>query len=237
MDVRKYGDRNGKISQEELDEIIKKHQIWLIGDIDGTRMHLEDYDLSGLDFAGMMLDDAILKGCNLREADFGGACLVGVLFNKSDVTDAHFSSADVHNANFQEAIGTETTELMNIPMACPDTGSFIGWKKVEIYGENGWVDDYGFCKYAIAKLLIPEDALRSSGTGRKCRCNKAQVLAIEDYDGNPIECHVDARSSFDSTFKYPIGETVEEPNFDPNRFNVCSKGIHFFIDRQEAVRY
>lgn len=51
-----------------------------------------------------------------------------------------------------------------IPMVCQDTGSFIGWKKAS--GK-------------IVKLQIPEDARRSSSTGRKCRCDKAFVVGIE----------------------------------------------------------
>ena len=38
-------------------------------------------------------------------------------------------------------------------------------------------------------------------------------------------------------FKYTVGETVEVKDFDPDRWNECSTGIHFFMDRQEAVEY
>ena len=89
----------------------------------------------------------------------------------------------------------------------------------------------------IVKLLIPEDAKRSSGTGRKCRADKAVVLEIQDLAGEALEGVV-ARSIFDSLFTYEVGKTVEprEP-FDGCRWNECGSGIHFFINRQEAVNY
>ena len=34
-----------------------------------------------------------------------------------------------------------------------------------------------------------------------------------------------------------VGETVSVSDFDENRWNECSTGIHFFITRDEAVRY
>lgn len=37
--------------------------------------------------------------------------------------------------------------------------------------------------------------------------------------------------------EYRIGEIVEELNFNEDRWNECSEGIHFFINRQEAVEY
>ena len=40
-----------------------------------------------------------------------------------------------------------------------------------------------------------------------------------------------------SNFIYKIGEIVEEPNFCTDRFTECAPGIHFFINRDEAVMY
>ena len=107
-------------------------------------------------------------------------------------------------------------------MACPDTGSFIGWKRVH--------GNY------IVKLLIPKDAKRSSATGRKCRCSKAKVVAIENIDGTPSDVN-SICSAFNPYFIYEVGSEVEVENFDENRFNECAPGIHFFINRQEAVNY
>ena len=121
--------------------------------------------------------------------------------------------ANLYGANLYGAIS---------PLSCPDTGAFIGWKKAQ-----GGV---------IVKLQITDDAKRSSSTGRKCRCSKAVVLGIENLDGTPYP-DIQVSSQRDSSFVYRVGETVEVPDFDENRWNECSTGIHFFITRQEAVDY
>ena len=113
---------------------------------------------------------------------------------------------------------------------CPCEGEFIAWKKARLHGKTG-----GSC---IVKLLIPADAKRLSATTEKCRADKAVVLEVQDMDGHVLdEC---AYSSYEYArdFEYKVGETVtpREP-FDEDRWNECSSGIHFFIDREMAKRY
>lgn len=145
---------------------------------------------------------AYLSGADLRGADLTGADLTGAYLRGAHLRDAK-------NVPF-------------IPMACPDTGSFVGWKKA----------DGGL----IVKLLIPEDARRSSATGRKCRCDKAKVLAIENPDGTASSV-TRVASIRELGFFYTVGETVEEPDYCTDRFKECAEGIHFFVNRQEAVDY
>ena len=108
-----------------------------------------------------------------------------------------------------------------VPMVCPEEGDFIGWKKA---------------RNKIVKLRIPEDALRSSATTRKCRCNKAEVIEIYNIDGTIADERI-INSSYDSSFTYEVGKTVEVQDFDTNRWEECARGIHFFINRQEAINY
>ena len=129
---------------------------------------------------------------------------------------ADLTGANLYGANLKGA------ENLNFPIACPEEGSFVGFKKCR--GD------------LIVELEIPEDALRSSATTRKCRCSKAKVLSITNLDGSKSKC-TEATSKRDSSFVYKVGETVEVPNFDTNRFNECSTGIHFFITREEAEKY
>lgn len=44
-------------------------------------------------------------------------------------------------------------------------------------------------------------------------------------------------SDYDSSFIYKVGTIVSVGNFDMNRWNECAPGIHFFITRDEAVKY
>lgn len=164
-----------KITQDELNNILKDHKKWLSVAYGGIRADLRGADLSGAD----------LSGANLSVANLSGADL-------------------------------------NYPIACPEEGSFVAFKKCR---DN-----------AIVKLLIPEDAKRCSATSRKCRCNKAIVLSIEDTNGHIMELDCVA-SIHDQTFIYKVGETVSVCDFDENRWNECAPGIHFFITREEAINY
>jgi hypothetical protein len=105
-------------------------------------------------------------------------------------------------------------------LQCPEEGSFIGYKKAN---------------ERIVKLLITEDAMRSSATSRKCRCSKAKVLSIESIDGK--ETFEEVNSNYTGNFVYKTGEIVSVSDFNTDRWNECSTGIHFFITRQEAVNW
>ena len=97
------------------------------------------------------------------------------------------------------------------------------------------LDNKGNKNNCLIKLLIPSDAKRSSATTNKCRCNKAKVISIEI----PTE-HVSfnvCRSTYDPEFIYKVGEIVSVDNFDDDRFNECAPGIHFFINKEEAIMY
>lgn len=139
----------------------------------------------------------------------------------ADLYRADLCGADLRGAGLREA-----KNVPYIPMACPDTGEFIAWKKA--YGE----DD----RPCLVKLLIPKDARRSSATGRKCRADKAVVLSIEPIVAGPVVPEA-VYSKYDTSFAYKVGQTIVVPNFDPDRFNECAPGIHFFINRQEAIDY
>lgn len=163
---------------------------------------------------------ADLRGADLSEADFSGADLYRADFRGADLSGADFSGA--RNVPF-------------IPLACPDTGAFIGFKKANMRTLiNGSVD----IVHVIVELEISADARRSSSTGRKCRCDKARVLSITTLDGAAISGNAEpVRSNYDPRFEYKVGEIVTEPNFCEDRWEECAPGIHFFINRQEAVEY
>lgn len=133
--------------------------------------------------------------------------------------------ADLRSANLHNADLSGANNVPYIPMVCPEEWDFIGWKKAE-----------GNKDKVIVKLHIPSDAKRSSATTRKCRCSKAEVIAIYNLDGTEAgetTCH----SGYDHSFIYEVGKTVEVINFSKDRWSECAKGIHFFMNRQEAIDY
>ena len=134
---------------------------------------------------------------------------------------ADLHGADLRSANLSSANLSYAQNVPFIPISCPDTGAFIAWKKV-----NGY----------IVKLQIPEDAKRCSATTTKCRCNKALVLAIEKSDGTAADVDSVVNHNYVAT-AYKVGEMVYPDSFDDDRWNECSHGIHFFLERQRAVNW
>lgn len=137
---------------------------------------------------------------------------------------ANLAGADLAGAYLG---GANLTGAKGLSNACPTHGSFIGWKKARKTDNTFTV--------TLVKLLIPEDAKRSSATSAKCRCNKAQVLEITSLDGK--ESYDTTTSSYDKTFIYKVGETESVEDFCEDRFEECAAGIHFFVDRDEAINY
>lgn len=260
------------ISREELNEIVRKHELWLQGiggecaDLSNTNLryddlrfaNLENADLSDADLKnanlryanlklanlnGANLRYANLKHANLRRADLSDADLNDTNLKYADLSDANLryadlSDADSRGANLSDADLRHTdlsdanlsdanlkdvkTNIYTVGyhLACPEEGSFVGYKKA---------DD------CIVKLLILEDAKRSSATTIKCRCNKAKVLEITDIEtGKSVDS---AYSDYDNDFIYKVGEVVYVDNFDNDRWNECSTGIHFFMNRENAINY
>ena len=189
-----------KIDEAELNKILSNHKLWLMDESNGIRADLSGADLSGADLYGANLGCADLRDADLRSADLKGADL-----RSADLWDADLSC--VKNIFF--------------PMACPEKGSFIAFKKAGCY---------------IIELFIPSNAKRCSATSRKCRCSKAKVISITTPSGDKTNI-TEVHSNYDPNFIYKLGEYVEVKNFDDNRWNECSTGIHFFITRQEAVNY
>ena len=208
------------VSTNELAEILNKHKMWLSGEAGGIRADLYEADLRKADLYEADLYEADLRKADLRGADLSGADLSGADLRLTDLRGAVLCEADLSGADLRGA-NLRGAKNLNFPIACPEKGTFTAFKKAGKY---------------IIELEIPDDALRSSSTTRKCRCSKAKVISITNLDGTPSDVKSVA-SHYDSGFIYNLGETVEVPNFDTNRWNECAPGIHFFITRQEAVEY
>ena len=249
---------------EEIRIVLEKHEKWLNNELGGIRADLREATLYGLNLCGVNLYGADLSGAdlrvaylrdaNIREANIRGANLSG-----ADLYEANLSGADLYGANLYRAnlsganlsganlIGADLREVnliganlyeadlrlaKNIPsyacrLVCPEEGSFIGFKKAHTTAPD--------FREAIVKLLITEDAKRSSATTRKCRCDKAKVISITSLDGK--ENFTTAYSYYDRIFQYTVGQTVIVDDFDEDRWNECSTGVHFFITREEAIDY
>ena len=232
---------------KEIRKILDDHKFWLLLDSNGKRADLRGSDLIGANLRGANLRyadlscadlrGADLRDANLRYADLSCADLRGADLGGANLGGANLGWANLDGANLDGANLSDTdlrdAKNINIPMSCPEKGSFIGFKKAYFNKmKNGLYIGYP----VIVELEIHKDALRSSATGRKCRCSKAKVLSITNIDGSECRYNV-AISGYDKNFTYKVGEIVQVNNFDTNRFDECAPGIHFFITRQEAVEY
>ena len=122
----------------------------------------------------------------------------------------------------------DDTHVPYMPMVCPAEGEFIGWKVCR--GQNNHTP-------YLVKLRIPYGVKRTSSFGsRKCRCECALVLDILHIDGTPAK-ETTVFSHYDKTFSYTKGQWVRVDCYNNDRRFVCSSGIHFFVERQEAINY
>ena len=176
-----------------------------------TGADLTGADLTGADLTGAYLTGAYLKGADLTGADLKGADLKGAYLTGAYLTGAYLKGADLKGAK----------EIPYVPFACPSDGAFIGWKKV--------------CGNLI-KLEIPEDARRCSATSQKCRCDKAKVLSVWNMRLEEEVSEV-VNHAYNQKTLYKVGEMVYPDSFDEDRWNECSHGIHFFINKQDAINY
>ena len=213
------------MTQEELSKVLENHKHWLNEDCEGwesMRANLYGANLYGADLRWANLYGADLSVADLSEANLYGANLREANLYGADLRRANLYGADLRRADLSEADLRGAKNVPYIPYSCPDFGMFIGYKKAQ----GGY----------IVELEIPEDAKRLSATTRKCRCNKAKVLRILNAD-RTIADITEVKSSYDNSFIYKVGEVVSVDNFDEDRWNECSTGIHFFINFQEAVSY
>ena len=109
-----------KMSQEELDQVLEQHALWLqSGGDQGARANLTHTDLSraylyrtnlwrasltGANLSdawlsGANLSDAWLSGANLSDADLTGAYLYGADLSGAQLSGANLSGADLSNVS------------------------------------------------------------------------------------------------------------------------------------------
>ena len=220
------------MDNEKLKEILERHRKWLNNEDGGERANLYEADLYAAD-----LREANLRGANLYAADLRAADLYAADLREANLYEADLYAADLREANLRGAnlyeadlreanlYAADLREAKNIPfipLACPERGEFVGFKKIGEY---------------IVELLIPTNAKRCSATTRKCRASYAKVVSLTTLSGEPVKTNSVTNTCYSPNIVYKVGELVYPDAFDDDRWNECSCGIHFFINRQEAVEY
>ena len=205
------------MDNEKLKEILERHRKWLNNEDGGERAYLCEANLCGANLYGANLRGAYLCGANLYGANLRGAYLCGANLGGADLCGANLCGANLGGADLCGA-----KNIPFIPLACPERGEFVGFKKIGEY---------------IVELLIPTNAKRCSATTRKCRASYAKVVSLTTLSGEPVKTNSVTNTGYSPNIVYKVGELVYPDAFDDDRWNECSHGIHFFINRQEAVGY
>ena len=205
--------------------------------VDLRKTSLQHTNLSYADFREATLNDTYIPNSNLTHADFGDASFVGAYLSHSNLTRADLQGAnlawadlrscvfydtDLRDCNFMYSNLRGSKYVPYIPLQCPSDGAFVGWKKID---------------KVLIKLEIPADAKRSSATTNKCRCDKAKVLGFYDSLGTEELDMTELVNDEYEKCKYIKGEMVYPDFFDEDRWNECSHGIYFFINKQDAINY
>ncbi len=231
-----------KVSIHELNEVLAQRTFDCKGKL--TEVEFEPMDLTGYDLSNMDFTLSSFQNVTLRGVNFSNSSVENALFDKCDLHGANFENANMRTgsfrycdmgecnikganlygavlefANLEGIISDENTQWFRLH--CPEKGAFLGYKKC--------------VNNRMVQLLIPADAKRTSATLNSCRCNKAKVLTIKSFDFK--ENFDEAWSLVDENFVYRKGEWVEVKNFNENRWQDSTTGIHYWLTREEAEAY
>ena len=137
--------------------------------------------------------------------------LIGNGGKRANLSWADLSWADLSGADLDSIV----YDYNSIGIHPAPEGDLIGWGK-----KSG----------NIVKMLIPAEAKRSCATTRKHRAEFVKVLKVYGADEAIV------KNKYGTTI-YKPGEIVRCHEWDDNRWNECSGGIHFFLTREEAEQW
>ena len=97
-----------KLTQVELNEILRLHGLWLKNNKEGVRANLSNYNLRSVNLQSANLQGANLYSANLQSADLQGAdlqcaCLQSAYLQGANLYSANLLSANLRGANLRDA--------------------------------------------------------------------------------------------------------------------------------------
>jgi uncharacterized protein YjbI with pentapeptide repeats len=186
----------------------------IASDISLSGANLSGANLSGANLSGANLSGANLSRANLSRANLSRANLYGADLSRAYLSGAYLSGADLSGANLS---GADLKEVKNMTtfQIVPEIGPFYAFKKLK----DG----------VIATLYVPRSAQRVNSTSRKCRVEKAKVVALSSG--------TEAYDKHTGKLLYTVGKWVRPDSFNADIREECTNGIHCFITRGEAEKY
>lgn len=186
---------------------------------------------------GVDIRDCVFTNCHFELNKPSFVCLTGNIYTNCTF-NLDFSSCrkDIF-IDFDTIIEyPKVKEYLDklIPSKCPENKTIYGYKI--LYNEF-YDSDF------LVKLQIDAETPRANnGVCEKCRAEKAKVISI--YRINQIKRYglEKSKSVYHKCFhskgqnmEYTVGHNVYANLWDSNRFNVCTNGIHFYLDPITAL--
>lgn len=176
---------------------------------------------------GCVFDNVTFSGVYSNRAD--GCYLKHCRFYWSQLKDNSGLNMYIYGCDFMNAeIFNNTLEIEKLDYQCPGIanvapdGAFIAYKlsRASVSGTA-----------LLIKILIPDYAERVSCTDNSLKVSACEVISITDSTGNNVD---QATSFWNPKFVYTVGETVEAGNYDSNRWEKYTGGIHCWLSADSA---
>lgn len=225
--------RNANLTGAILDDVDLSDANLYGADLNEANLYYANLTKANLDWASLYganlqfadlkfssLKNADLRFANLKGADLGDSYLKGVHLDGANLKSVEFNYSNLVNASLDRAQG----DLIEYRKGKILTEDIIGYKAC---GSDFYNIEQP-AKKVIVTLKIPRGAIVFSINGRKCRTNRAKVIAIEGADR--------AYSTY-KYMSYYVGDEFNIYNFNCEYNTECGQGIHFFITREEAFNY
>lgn len=152
-----------------------------------------------------------------------------ISFREVEIWNMDLTGTDLSNMEFELSSFQNTVlDHVNLENSSVENALFDG---CSLHGAN-------FTNANLKTASFRYCDLRESnieGANPSCRCNKAKVLTIKSFDFK--ENYEEAWSLVDENFVYRRGQWVKVKDFNEDRWQDSTTGIHFWMTRQEAENY
>ena len=191
-----------------------KHNVFLETSFEGSNLEYSELKYSTFRFVN-------LKNCSLKHSDMTASNFMNTNFTGANLKDTILVNCNFYsNYNLDKIVGKNNNYIEGKVL----TDNIIGYKKC--------------MDYTIVTLEIPRGAIVFSIDGTKCRTNKAKVIAIDGADRaySKHSTYLEHNKTY-GHMSYYVGDEFTVYNFDCKYNEECSRGIHFFLTREEAEDY
>lgn len=210
--------------------------------------------------------ELVFKNCtNLKNITFIGMTVENIIIDLNNTNkNLHISNTTINHlmvySDESNNIFINETDCYNILKLNPDSvietrnntsnsinfnhGIFgrtldhdiIAYKKVRYYFYD---DNSTNASECILELKIPKHSLiHTDMLGGKCRADKCIPLKAYSLKGNAInhDTIIKMVSIYDGDFEYRFNEEILPDSFNYG-YNECSSGIHFFLNKNQAINF